>query len=119
MRHKKKTVTLDRKAGPRKAMLRTLCISVIQHGRIQTTPAKAKVVRSMVEKMVTMSKEKSVHTMRQLESKLGNKAAVMTLVNTLGPRYKERAGGYTRMTKVASRSGDNAEQVVLEFVTKE
>lgn len=117
MRHKKNTAVLDRKTGPRKALIRTLSISLIEQQRIQTTPTKARVVKSMVEKLITKGKEKNVHTIRYIESILANKKAALTVVNTLAPRFKERAGGYTTMVKVAKRKGDGAEQVILEFIS--
>lgn len=117
MRHQKRTFTLDRKAAPRKALFKTLAISLITHERIVTTSVKAKAVRQFVEPLVTKGKTKSVHTMRLLEQRLGNKAAARKLVEVLGPRFADRKGGYTRMTKVEARQGDAAEQVVLEFVS--
>lgn len=117
MRHQKRTLTLDRKAGPRKALYKTLAISLITHERIVTTATKAKAVRQFVEPLVTKGKTKSVHTLRLLEARLGNKAAARKLVEVLGPRYAERAGGYTRITKIGARQGDAAEHVVVEFVS--
>lgn len=117
MRHQKRTFTLDRKAAPRLALFRTLAISLISHERITTTSVKAKAVRQFVEPLITKGKTKSVHTMRLLEQRLSNKKAARKIVEDLGPRFAERKGGYTRMTKIAPRKGDAAEQVVLEFVS--
>jgi large subunit ribosomal protein L17 len=118
MRHQKKKATLDRKAGPRNAMLRSLAISLIQQGRVTTTPTKARAVRSLVEPLVTRAKQPSVATMRYLEKQLANKRAVQHLVAKVAPQFSDRAGGYTTMVKVGRRSGDGAEQVLLEFVQK-
>jgi large subunit ribosomal protein L17 len=117
MRHLKKKVTLDRKAGARTGMLRTLCVSLIQHGRIVTTPARARAIKTIVEPLITRGKEKNVHNMRIIEQRLSNKVAARKIVDELGPQFKTRPGGYTRMIKVAPRKGDAAEQVVLEFVS--
>lgn len=118
MRHQKNTTILGRKSGPRKALLRSLSISLIENGRVQTTPAKARAVRRMVEKLITKAQTKDVHTIRMLERKLNNKKAALRLVNELGPQFAQRPGGYTRMTKVQSRKGDGAKQVILEFITE-
>lgn len=115
MRHKKKTVTIDRKAGPRKALIRIMAIQLLNHGHVTTTPIKAKAVRSLVEPMITKGKVKSAHTLRLIEQNL-NKEAARLVVNTISPKYVERNGGYTRVTKIAHRKGDGAEQVILELV---
>lgn len=118
MRHKKNTVTLDRKAGPRKAMLRSAAISLIMNEKITTTPTKAKAVRRLVERVITRGKKGDFNAIRYVERKLNNKDAALHVVNVLSPRFEKREGGYTRMLKVAPRKGDGAEQVVLEFVDK-
>jgi len=118
MRHLKKKATLDRAAGPRKGMLRTLCISLVEHGRIVTTPARARAIKRMIEPLVTRGKEKTVHNMRIIEQRLANKVATRKIVDEISPVFKTRPGGYTRMIKVAPRKGDAAEQVILEFVSK-
>lgn len=119
MRHKKKTIILDRKSGPRRALLRTLCISLIQHGSITTTPAKAKAVQSIVERCVTAGKKKSLASIRLIEKRLSNKRAAERVVHSIAPRFALRTGGYTTLMKVAPRKGDNAPQVVLQFVDHE
>ncbi len=117
MRHKKNTLILGRKAAPRRALLRTLAISLIEQEKIQTTPAKARAVRRLVEPLITKAKKKDVHSIRQIEKKLANKTATMKVVNTLGPRFEKRPGGYTSIVHVAPRQGDGAKQVILKFVT--
>lgn len=116
MRHQKKKVTLDRTSSSRKALLKLLCMSLIEHGKISTTPARAQAVRHIVEPLVTRAKLNSVANARLLERRLGNKHAASTLLRKWGVTFKSRNGGYTRMTKSQRRKGDSAEQVVLEFI---
>lgn len=116
MRHQKKKVTLDRKVGPRAALLSGLAESLILYEKITTTKAKAKAVRSVVERMITKAKGKDLHARRQLQKNLYTKNTVKKLVEVLGPRYLERKGGYTRMTVVRNRVGDGAEEVLVELV---
>lgn len=116
MRHQKNKVTLDRKTGPRQALLRNLAESLILHEKIRTTKAKARAVRSLVERLITKSKPNTLAARRALIATLHNDAAVKKLMSELGPRFKARAGGYTRTTMVANRIGDGAEEVVIEFV---
>ncbi len=116
MRHQKNKVTLDRKTGPRQALLRNLAESLILHEKIRTTKAKARAVRSLVERLITKSKPNTLAARRALIAVLHNDAAVKKLMSVLGPRFKARAGGYTRTTMVANRVGDGAEEVVIEFV---
>ena len=116
MRHYKNKVTLDRKSAPRKALLKHLAESMVLFEKITTTKAKAKAVRSVVEKCVTVAKQNTLTARRRLVSDLYTKQAVSKLMDVLGPRYAERHGGYTRITMVKNRIGDGAEEVVLEFV---
>lgn len=116
MRHKKSTQSLGRKTGPRRALLRTLVISLIENGEIRTTPVKARVVRRMAEKLITKGKVKTPQSIRLIEKRLGNKMAALRVVNDIAPRFKSRDGGYTRMMKVADRKGDGAQQVILKWV---
>ncbi len=117
MRHKKKKNTLGRTSGKRRALLRTLAISLIEHGQITTTPAKAKAVQQFVEPLITRGKTPGMNSIRLIESKLASKQAAMEVVNKLSPRFKERPGGYTSLQKVADRKGDGAKQVQLSFVS--
>lgn len=116
MRHRSKVKILDRKKAPREAMLRSLATSIILYEKVKTTKAKAKAVRPLVEKMVTISKENNLTSRRKLLDVLYNKKAVDKALEVLGPRYKERKGGYTRTTMVGPRKGDGAEIVQIEFV---
>ena len=116
MRHQKNKITLDRKTGPRKALMRSLAESLILYEKIFTTKAKAKATRSMVEKLITKAKKNTLAARRQLTAVLYTKNAVKKLVEVIGPRFKDRAGGYTRVTVVRNRVGDGAEEAVVEFV---
>lgn len=116
MRHQKNKVTLDRKTGPRTALLTGLAESLILYEKINTTKAKAKAVRPIVERMITKAKVKSLNTKRDLESRLYTKNTVKKLLEELGPRYLERKGGYTRTTMLKNRVGDGAEEVLIELV---
>lgn len=116
MRHQKRKFTLGRTLGPRRALLKTLSVSLITHGRIQTTPVKARFVRKTVERAITKGKINSPQSIRHLLKVLGNKQAALKVVNEVSPKFAKRNGGYTRMTKVGIRKGDGAEQVIIEFV---
>lgn len=116
MRHQKSKITLDRKTGPRQALLRGLAESLILYEKIRTTKAKAKATRSMVERLITKAKKNTLAARRELASVLYTKNAVKKMFEVLGPRFKERAGGYTRITVVNNRLGDGAEEAVIEFV---
>jgi large subunit ribosomal protein L17 len=116
MRHRNKTKTLGRKRAPRKAMMKNLAESLILHGSIRTTSAKAKQLRTVVEPMITKAKKGDIATRRLLISRLFTNKAVNKLLNDLGPKYKERKGGYTRITKLGPRANDAAEMVKIELV---
>jgi len=116
MRHQKKKVTLDRKAAPRRALLANLVESLIFYEKIKTTKAKAKATRSLVEKYITIAKANTLTARRALLAKLFTENAVKKLLEVIAPRYKERKGGFTRITMLKSRKGDGAEEVIIEFV---
>lgn len=116
MRHRNKSVTLDRKAGPRQALLRGLVESVILYEKIKTTDAKAKAVRPLVEQIISKSKKNTLHARREILKTLYTDNAVRKCMEVLGPRYRERAGGYTRIVKLGERKGDNAVMVQIELV---
>lgn len=119
MRHRRAGYKLKRDMGARKALLRGLATSVIENERIVTTVPKAKAVRPLVDKMVTLAKRDTLHTRRQAASFLETPAAVKKLFETFGPRFAQRSGGYTRITRLGWRQGDGAEQAVLEMVGSE
>ena len=116
MRHRNKGRILSRAASPRKHLLANLAQSIILYEKVRTTEAKAKEVRSTVERMITSAKKPTLATRRLLLKKLPNEIAVKKLLDVLGPRYAKRAGGYTRITKIGQRQGDAAKMVVLELV---
>ena len=116
MRHRKGGFKLQRDPSGRKALLRGLTTSVIQHGRIKTTVAKAKAVRPRVERIITLAKRDTLHARRQAAAYLYDPGAVKTLFDTLGPRFADRAGGYTRIVRLGPRQGDGAEVAILELL---
>jgi len=107
---------LGRDTNQRKALFRSLTTALVTHGRIDTTEAKAKAVRPFVEKLVTTSKVGDLNARRQLLSKVPSTSIVDKLLDSVGPVFKNRAGGYTRLIRLGFRPGDNATMVRLEFV---
>ncbi|OGF27025.1 50S ribosomal protein L17 [Candidatus Falkowbacteria bacterium RIFOXYC2_FULL_47_12] len=116
MRHRNTTKKLDRKKGPREMMLRNLAASVIMYEKVKTTEAKAKVVRSVVERAITASKQNNLTARRRLLALLPQKKAVKKLMEVLNEKYKGRKGGYTRTVKLGTRQGDGARIVQIELV---
>lgn len=116
MRHRKKGKILDRKKAPREALLRNLATSVILYEKIKTTEAKAKAVRSLVEKSITTGKNSSLTSRRKLHQVFYTEHPVKKILEVLGPRYATRPGGYTRLTKIGPRKGDGAQMVQIELV---
>ncbi len=116
MKHLKKGRQLGRKIGPRYALIKNLAKSLILHEKIQTTEAKAKELRPFVEKLITRGKNSDLHSRRMLIRKIGDPLLVDKIIKEIGPKYKERKGGYTRITKLNSRSGDASKMAVIEFV---
>jgi large subunit ribosomal protein L17 len=116
MRHKKKTITLGRTKAPREALLRNLAESLILHNSIKTTKAKARALRTIVEPLVTKAKKNTLASQRNIRKTLYTDEAVKKLIKEIAPRYAERAGGYTRITKIGTRKNDAAEVVIIEFV---
>ena len=116
MRHQKKTIKLGRKAEHRKALLANQVCSLIEHQRIRTTLAKAKAVRPLAEKMVTLGKKGSIHARRTAFAVLRQKDAVKKLFDDIAPRSAERHGGYTRIVKLGQRKSDAAPIAYLEWV---
>jgi large subunit ribosomal protein L17 len=116
MRHNITGRRLGRASGHRKALYRNLVTALLQHEKIVTTEAKAKEVRGMAEKMITLGKKSGLHSYRQALTFITDKKVTEKVFSVLAPRYQERAGGYTRMTKLEPRMGDNAPMVQLELV---
>ena len=116
MRHQKKTVKLGRTAEHRKALLANQVCSLIEHQRIRTTLAKAKAVRPLAEKMVTLGKKGSLHARRTALAVLRQKNAVKKLFDDIAPRSADRNGGYTRIIRLGVRKSDSAPVAFLEWV---
>ncbi len=116
MRHRSKGRILGRTAAPRKALLANLAQSVILYEKVRTTEAKAKEVRSLVERLITVGKKATLASRRALISKLPTELAAKKVLEVLGPRYEKRAGGYTRIVKNGPRQGDAAKMVIIELV---
>jgi large subunit ribosomal protein L17 len=119
MRHNRAGYKLKRDAGARKALLKGLVTSVIEHERVVTTVPKAKAVKPLVEKMITLAKRDTLHSRRQAAAFLETPAAVKKLFDKLGTRFGQRNGGYTRVVRLGWRKGDGAEQAMLELVGSE
>lgn len=116
MRHRKKTVKLGRTSAHRDALLANQVCSLIAHQRIKTTLAKAKAVRPLAERMVTLGKKGDLHARRTAAGYLGNKDAVKKLFAEIAPRAAERKGGYTRIIKLGPRQSDSAPMAYIEWV---
>jgi large subunit ribosomal protein L17 len=115
MRHQRKTVKLGRKEGHRKSMLANLAVSLIAHNRIKTTLAKAKAVKPLAEKLVTIGKKNTIHARRTAKAVLRQDEAVTKLFAEVAPRAADRKGGYTRIIKLGQRVSDASEMAYLEW----
>jgi large subunit ribosomal protein L17 len=107
---------LGRTTSHRKAMLRTMVTSLLKHEKIQTTDMKAKELKKVAEKMITLGKRGDLHARRQAAAYVREREVVGKLFGEMSERYKERAGGYTRIVKSGYRAGDNAPMSIIEFV---
>lgn len=116
MRHHRTGKKLGRDSSHRKAMYANLAASLIEHGRIRTTEAKAKAVRPIVEKMITLGRDGSIHARRQALAFLRTQEVVHKLFSEVAPRFRDRPGGYTRVVKLGPRQGDAAPMAYLELV---
>ena len=119
MRHNKAGRRLGRKTSHREAMFRNMVTSLLDHGKITTTDAKAKEIRVVAERMITLGKRGDLHSMRLASSVIREKAVVSKLFSTIAPCYKERLGGYTRIIKLGIRQGDAAPLSLIELVEEE
>ena len=119
MRHAKTHRKFNRRSDHRRSMLANLAASLIKHEQITTTLPKAKDLRPVVEKLVTLGKRGDLHARRQAIAQMRDLAMVKKLFEVIGPRYKERNGGYTRIMKAGFRQGDNAPLAVIEFVERD
>ncbi len=116
MRHQKKTVKLGRKEGHRKSMIANLVVSLIDHSRIKTTLAKAKAMKPLAEKVVTIGKKNTIHARRTAKAVLRQDGAVTKLFAEVAPRAANRKGGYTRIVKLGQRKSDAAPMAFIEWV---
>lgn len=119
MRHRKAGYKLKRDVGARNSLLKGLVTSVIEEERVITTVPKAKAIKPLVEKMITLAKRDTLHSRRQAAAFLETPAAVKKLFDQLGTRFGQRNGGYTRIVRVGFRKGDGAEQAMIELVGSE
>jgi large subunit ribosomal protein L17 len=116
VRHQRAGKKLGRDSAHRKALYSNLTGSLIEHGRIKTTEAKAKAVKPIAEKMITLGRRGGIHARRQALAYLRSQDVVFKLFSDVGPRFTDRAGGYSRIVRIGQRSGDAAEMVYLELV---
>lgn len=119
MRHRKSGRKLSRSSAHRKAMFANMAASLIKHEQITTTLPKAKELRGVVDHLITLGKRGGLHARRQAIAAIGDEGMVEKLFATLGPRYAERNGGYTRVLKAGYRYGDSAPMAVIELVDRD
>lgn len=119
MRHRNQGRKLNRTASHRKALFANMAAALIEHEQIETTLPKAKELRSVVDKLITLGKRGDLHARRQAISRVRDVEQVKKLFDVLGPRYAERNGGYTRVLKAGFRFGDNAPMAVIELVDRD
>lgn len=118
MRHRKRGRQLGRDTNHRRALYRSLVTSLLEHERIETTEAKAKELRGIADRMITLGKRGGLHAMRHALTFVRNKAVVRKLFSEITPRYEGRQGGYTRITHTRRRTGDGARMMLVELVEK-
>jgi large subunit ribosomal protein L17 len=118
MRHKIRGRKFDRPSDERRALFKNLVADLVRHERLKTTEAKAKEVRPIAEKMITLGKDGSVHARRQALSYMNDKDLVKKLFEEIAPRFASRPGGYTRIIKLGPRAGDGASMAQLELVER-
>lgn len=119
MRHNKSGKRLGRNTPHRTAMLRNMVTSLFDHEKLTTTDARAKELRKVADRMITLGKRGDLHARRQVLSVIRDQTIVAKLFDQIGPRYKDRPGGYTRIIKIGSRLGDNAPQSIIALVEEE
>ena len=119
MRHRVSGRKFGRESGHRKLMLKNLVKSLVEHGRINTTVAKAKEIRGLAERLITYGKKNTVHHRRLAYKILQNRTLVKKVFDELAPQYSNREGGYTRVLKAGFRRGDSAAMAIIEYIQKE
>ncbi len=116
MRHQKKKIHLGRKQSHRRVLLKQLATSLFLYEKIETTVAKSKSLRSYEERLITLTKKDTVSGRRAADKSLSHKNAVKKLFEVIGPKYKDRDGGYTRIRRTVRRAGDSAEKTIISLV---
>ncbi|OGH88603.1 MAG: 50S ribosomal protein L17 [Candidatus Magasanikbacteria bacterium RIFOXYC2_FULL_42_28] len=116
MRHQKKKITLGRKTAARRSLLANLVESLVLYEKITTTTGKAKALRPLAERLITKAKQNNLAARRYLGTFLYTAKVIKKMMEVIGPRYADRQGGYTRITKIGVRRGDGGEQSVIELV---
>ena len=116
LRHKISGRQYGRASGPRRAMFRIMETDLLRHGQIKTTVAKAKAILPLTEKMVTLGKGGTLHDRRQAAAFITDKSVVKAVFDDIAPRFQERNGGYTRITRLGVRPGDAAEMALIELI---
>ena len=119
MRHRNANRKLSRNSSHRRAMLRNLVTDFLDHGRLMTTLPKAKEVRPLAEKMITLGKRDNLHARRQLQSYLMREPVAKKVFDTIAPRFADRKGGYSRIIKLGHRKGDGADLAIIELLGSE
>ena len=118
MRHGKTIAKLGRTSSHRKALMKNLATNLLKREKITTTIDKAKAIRPYVEKLITRAKESSVHNKREAAKKIQDRTVLIKLFDDIGPQFKERNGGYTRIMRLGLRPGDAAEMAIIELVVQ-
>ncbi len=116
LRHKISGKQFGRASGPRRAMFRIMVTDLLRHGQIKTTIAKAKAIRPLTEKMVSLGKSGTLHDRRQAAAFITDKSVLKAVFDDIAPRFEERNGGYTRITRLGVRAGDAAEMALIELI---
>src|SRR4051812_36262417 len=119
MRHRNAHRKLSRNTSHRRAMLRNLVTDFLDHGRLMTTLPKAKEIRPLAEKMITLGKRDNLHARRQVQSYLLREAVAKKLFDTVAPKFANRPGGYSRIIKLGNRKGDGADLAIIELLGSE
>jgi large subunit ribosomal protein L17 len=119
MRHQNRGRKLSRTSSHRRAMFANMAVALVKHEQIRTTLPKAKELRPIVEKLVTLGKRGDLHARRLLIAKTRDETTATKLIDVLAPRYRERPGGYVRVLKAGFRHGDNAPMAIIEFVERD
>jgi large subunit ribosomal protein L17 len=119
MRHRNSGRKLSRNTSHRRALLRNLVTSFLEHGRLMTTLPKAKEVRPLAEKMITLGKHDSLHARRQVQAYLLKESIAKKVFDTIGPKFADRKGGYSRIIRLGNRKGDGADLAIIELLGSE